>query len=65
MRWRRTDLVAASAVAEPAQGGQVAVRHVGAAAEENQSAGAAGEGSPEHLDAVLLLAGGGDTDVGE
>lgn len=51
------DLVAAAGVVELAQGSQVAVRHVCTAAEENQSAGAAGEGPPEHLDAVLFLEG--------
>lgn len=57
------DLVAAAGVVELVQGSQVAVWHVGAAAEENQSAGAAGEGSPEHLDAILLL--GTKTEVRE
>lgn len=48
-------LVVSGWEAEFAEGSLVAVRHVGPAAEEHHSAGVSRQGTPKHLDAVLLL----------
>lgn len=55
--WSDTYLVVSRCVAELAEGGLVAVWHVGPAAEEYQSTGVVRQGAPKHFNAALLLAG--------